>query len=302
MKRITLTILALSTVLGSANAQAEDIRSILARQAETPSAPIPTTIPYSYTFSIDATSIDGKKTEDVQAVLRIDPSQPAGSRAQILSASDPESDVVTDLIEEFEDPEKTMEKQAEGFWCGRPDMTASAEDAEDEDAEDEDAGDEDAGDEDKKDEDTKNLNSEKEETADPQTVPADFEVLLETPSEAVIRPSQRKMAEILIESNKNADKNGRKMMEKLAERMDGYTTLSKPDAQMKGFKVSMTRPLTMMIVAKLKTMDMEQNCALAPNGFYHLSEFKVHVDGKAVGKRFGQNMTLQISELTPLPQ
>ena len=44
-----------------------------------------------------------------------------------------------------------------------------------------------------------------------------------------------------------------------------------------------------------------QSCALAPNGFYHLSDMKMNVEGKAMGSRFGQNMTFAVSDLTPQP-
>ena len=91
------------------------------------------------------------------------------------------------------------------------------------------------------------------------------------------------------------------MKKKLMERIDGQVTISKPTAQMKGFEVTMTRPLTMMVVAKLKTMDVAQSCALAPNGFYHFSEMTLNVEGKAMGSRFGQNMTLRVTDLSPLP-
>jgi hypothetical protein len=257
MAQLKLSILAFAAALGcAASAHAKDILSTL---SNTPARPAPTTIPYSYTLSIDFTAIDGKDTEVGQAVLRIDPSQPAGSRAQILSATDPESETLADFLKDIEDPDNTMKKRADKFWCG----TLGGEDHFD---------------------------------------PADFELVSETPTEAILRPRENKLAELMMQTDGTpADKKERKMKKKLMERIDGQVTLSKPTAQMKEFQVTMTRPLTMMVVAKLKTMDVEQSCALAPNGFYHFSEMKMNVEGKAMGSRFGQNMTLRVTDLSPLP-
>ena len=104
-----------------------------------------------------------------------------------------------------------------------------------------------------------------------------------------------------MQSDETADKNGRKMMKKLLKRIEGDVTLSKPSGEMMGFSVRMTRPMTMMVVAKLNTMTMDQSCELAPNGHYRIATMKMNVEGKALGSRFGQDLDLRISELTPLP-
>ena len=241
-------------------AQNNDIMSILARQAETPPRPAPTTIPYSYTMTLDMTTQEGKEIENNQAVLRIDPSQPAGSRAQIISASNPESESLLEFLEEIEDPEKNMAESADGFWCGPSQNDAAF-------------------------------------------IPADFEVISETDTEATLKPKAGTLAALLMQSNdtEDMDKQERKMMKKLLKRVDGEMTLTKPNAEMKGFNVTMTRPMKMMLVAKLKVMDVEQNCALAPNGSYHLSRMNMNVEGKALGKSFSQKMDIRVSELTPLP-
>jgi len=259
MTRITPALLALSSAFGvCASAQAEDILSILARSADAPARPTPTSIPYSYTLSLDYTAVDGKDIEEGQAVLRIDPAQPAGSRARLVSATDPEAETLVDFLTDIEDPENTIEKRADTFWCG------TLQD-------------------------------------DTDFDPTDFDVVSETSTQAILRPREGMLAELMMQSDDNADKNGRKMKKKLMERIDGQITLTKPDANVTGFKVTMTRPLTMMIVAKLKSMEVEQNCTLAPNGHYHLSEMKMQVDGKAMGSRFGQDMTIRVTDLTPLP-
>jgi len=237
-----------------AQVQDNDIMSILARQAETPPRPAPTTVPYSYTMTLDMTSTEGDKVSEGQAVLRIDPTQPAGSRAQIISSSNPENEPLIEFLKEVEDPEKDMAESAEGFWCGP----------------------------------SKN---------DAAFTPTDFEVISETDTEATLKPKPGALAALLMQSEESDDpgKQERKMKKKLLDRVDGQMTLTKPNADMKGFRVTMTRPMTMMVVAKLKVMDVEQNCALAPNGFYHLSRMNMNVEGKALGKAFGQKLDIRIT-------
>ena len=260
MKKTALSCLALCLPLIASSAHAEDIMSILARQAETPPRISPTTINYTYTLTLDIKDREGKDVSEVQAILRVDPTQPPGERAEVISSSDPDSESLEDFLKEVEDPENTMSKQADGFWCG-----SNADEA------------------------------------DPDFGPEDFIVISEDETQAVIQPDMVKLAELLMQSDDNADKNGRKMMKKLLKRIEGEVTLSKPSGEMKGFSVRMTRPMTMMVVAKLKKMDVEQTCELAPNGHFHISTLTMNVEGKALGSRFGQELYMQISDLTPLP-
>lgn len=260
MKTLPLIALSLGLPLLSTAAQAEDIMSILARKADTPSRVAPETIPYSYTLTLDVKEREGKDVSEGQAVLRIDPTQPPGSRAQIITASDVESDALQNFLKEIEDEDNTLAKQASGFWCG-------------------------------------SSNPEPRSDFDPKS----FIVLSEDKTQAVLKPDVEKLAELLMDADENGDKEDRKMMERLMKRIEGEVTLAKPSADMTGFKVRMTRPMTMMLVAKLKEMNVEQSCALAPNGHYHLSHLKMNVAGKALGSRFGQEIDMTVSELTPLP-
>lgn len=131
-----------------------------------------------------------------------------------------------------------------------------------------------------------------------------FTVLSETDTEAVLKPNPGTLTELLMQSDadEDMDKQERKMMKKLVDRIDGELILSKPDAQMKGFRVNMTRSMTIMMIAKVKKMEIEQSCSLAPNGFRYASNMKMSVRGKALGTEFGQDMDIRISDLVPLPQ
>ena len=248
-------------IANPAQAQSNDILSILARQTETPGRAEPTTIDYSYTMNLDIKAFEGDKTSDVQAVLRVDPTQPGGSRAQIISTTDPENESFVEFLKEIEDPEKTMAEQADGFWCGVMD-------------------------------------------GDAEFNPDDFQVISETETEAIIKPKPGTITKFLMQSDSEDEEMGkqeRKMAKKLLKRIDGQMTLSKPQAELQNFQVKMTEPMSMMLVAKLKVMDVEQDCALAPNGFYHMSTMNMNVEGKALGKEFGQKMDIKISDLRALP-
>lgn len=260
MKYLSTLALSLSLPLFPVSAQAEDILSLLERKSETPASVAPDTIPYSYTLTLDVKERDGKNLSEGQAVLRIDPTQPPGSRSTIITASDVESEALQNFIKEIEAEDNTMTKQASGFWCGSSDPEAKSD-------------------------------------FDPDT----FIVLSEDDRQAVLKPDVEKLAELLMDADENGDKDDRKMMKRLMKRIEGEVTLAKPSAEMTGFKVRMTRPMTMMLVAKLNQMDVEQSCALAPNGHYHLSHLKMNVAGKAMGSRFGQEIDMKVSELTPLP-
>lgn len=268
MKHIALTALTLFFPLLAAPAQAEDILSILERKAEMPDRFAPETIDYVYTLTLDIKSREGKDLSEAQAVLRVDPTQPPGARAKIISASDAESEALQDFLKEVEDPDNTMTKQADGFWCGE---SRAASD------------------------------TESDEAPGIADDPSLLTVLSETETEAVLRPDMPKLAQLLMQSDENAEKNGRKMMKKLMKRIEGEVTLSKPSGDMKGFSVRMTRPMTMMIVAKLNVMNVDQVCELAPNGHYRIGTLKMNVEGKAVGSRFGQVLDMRITDLTPIP-
>ena len=241
--------------------------SILARKSDMPPRLAPKTIGYSYTLTVDIKSREGKDISEGQAVVRVDPSKPAGSRKQIISISDPENEALQDFLKEDEGPDNTPEKQAENFWCG------------------------DSG-------------------AEPENEPAltsdlsNLTVISENETEAVLQPDMKNLAKLLMQSDGNpeeAGKDERKMAKKLLERIEGNFTLAKPSAELKGFSVRMTRPMTMKLIAKLKEMDVTQTCALAPNGHYHISTMKMNVQGKALSIGFGQEIDMRISDLTPLP-
>lgn len=259
MKHLALSCLAFCLPYAAGPAHANDIMDILAAKANAPARLAPTTIEYTYTLTLDLKEREGKALSEGQAVLRIDPTQPPGSRTDIISASDIENEALKNFIEEIEDKDNTMKKQASGFWCGPSNPEARSE-------------------------------------FNPETLT----IISQDETQAVLRPDATKLAALLMQSDENAEKNGKTMMKKLLKRIEGDITLSKPSGEMTGFTVRMTRPMTMMIVAKLNEMDVVQSCELAPNGHYRLSRLEMNVAGKAMGSRFGQEIDMRVSDLTPL--
>lgn len=169
MKPLFFTGLALGLVFVATPVQAEDILSILARQSETPARLAPKTIAYRYSLTVDIKAYEGKDVTEGQAVLRIDPSQAPGSRVQIISSSDAEIKALKELIKDIEDPENTIEKQAEGFWCGSSE-------------------------------------AESEEELALVSDPSNVTVIFEDDTHAVLRPNMEKLAGLLMESDENASK------------------------------------------------------------------------------------------------
>lgn len=239
--------------------------SILARKVEGPAKLAPKTIDYTYTVTLDIKNREGKDLSEAQAVLRVDPTQPPGARVQIISASDEDGEALQDFLKEVEDEDNTMAKQAGGFWCGDNGENPEGE-------------------------------------ADAVDDPSVLTVLYEDETKAVLRPDLPKLAELLMQSDDNAEENGRKMKKKLMKRLEGEITLAKPSGEMTGFAVRMTRPMKMMLIAKLKVMTVDQSCVLAPNGHYRIDRLKMNVEGKAMGSRFGEVLDMRVSDLTPLRQ
>ena len=129
-----------------------------------------------------------------------------------------------------------------------------------------------------------------------------YTVISQTDMEAVLKPSPDKLAELLLQKgNGDMDKSEQKMKEKLLDRIDGHIIVSKRDGGTKGFKVGMTRSVTRKTIVKFKTMSLEQNCAVAPNGHRYKSEMKFSVRGKALGRAFSAEHDIRISNLKPIP-
>lgn len=251
------------TALLVPSAQAEDIMSILERQSQLEQPAPPLLNPYNYTVDVVMSGREGKDVmEPFTATLLIDPSAAPEARVTIVSSSsDEHPGEFTEFLKETRNPDNNAEDLAEEFWCESGDN----------------------------------------ELFDEEGVSVDdFTVISETATEAVIKPNLALMAEIMMDSEESDEmsKSERKMMTKMMERLDGEFVLSKPDARLKNFKIWLTRPMTMALIAKLKEMEISQSCAMAPNGFTYTDSMTMHVKAKALGMSMEQSMDIKISGLT----
>ena len=255
-------ILAFATIFVP-SAHAEDIMSILERKSKVEKPSPPVLNPYNYTVDVVMSGKEGKDDKPpFMAKLLIDPSAAPEARVSIVStSSEDHPDEFKDFLEEIQNPETSAEDLTEEFWC-------------------------EGGDDEMFDDENMSID--------------DFTVVSETETEAVIKPNLALMAEIMMDSEESDDmsKSERKMMTKMMKRLDGEFVLSKPEARLKSFKIWLTRPMTMALIAKLKEMEVTQSCSMAPNGFTYTDTMTMRVKAKALGVGMEQNMDVKISGLT----
>lgn len=255
----TLLSLLITMLALPSTAYAEDILSIMKRRSESSRPTPPDTNPYNYTIDI---TMSGQEGDDVSppftAKMRINPAADPEHRATIIFTSSPE----------YSDDFKEMLKEIRNPEL---DSVKFSEDFWCESANDDDEFSED-----------------------------DFSVISQTQTEAVIRPNLQHMAELMMDSEADEDmsKSERKMMKKMMERLDGEFIVSKPDGNLKQFKIWLTRPMTVKVIAKIKKMQVEQNCAMAPNGFNYVDRFSMNVRLKALGINVVKKMDIKVSELS----
>lgn len=123
----------------------------------------------------------------------------------------------------------------------------------------------------------------------------DVTVLRETETEAVVSLAGDAVAHFLGDDGEGE----RKMPGKILKRMDSELTFSKPELRLLNSHIWLTRPTTVKIVAKMKEMDFNTRCSIAPNGLSHFSYSNTKVSGKAIGKSFGATIIVKMSDLQP---
>ena len=111
------SVLCASTLFISPSAQAGDIMYLLQSRAGMTETRVPTTIPYSYTMHVHLSQLDSDGHRTVQAELRIDPSKPPGSRARLKKFKGLHREVLTEFLQQIENPERDMAALAGNFWC-----------------------------------------------------------------------------------------------------------------------------------------------------------------------------------------
>ncbi|GHA86390.1 hypothetical protein GCM10009069_07000 [Algimonas arctica] len=254
-----ISLLTLATALGlSAPAHAEDIFDILTRNAATGATVLPQYVPYRHTVDV---IVSGSKGDDahapLEAKLRIDPSRPAGERVTIL--------------EQSEDARGEMEKALR-------EMIDEIEDAD------------------------------RTPAAQAQSfwcnpggampTPEDFSVIEQTDSFARLKPTPARMVSLFMQTgDRELDSKERSMAKKLSDRLEGEIVYDKPSGLIRSSAFNITRPMTVLLIAKIRQMEMVQGCSIAPNGHPYISRFSMDVGVTALGKKITNVMELTVGDL-----
>lgn len=257
---LTCTALVLLTALPAA---ASDIFDIAAQNRASGATQTPDTVPYIHTVDVIVSGRKGKKEQaPVTAKLRIDPSQAEGSRVTILSRSDADAEDMNTALEDLIEQieENDQEDQADGFWCSARDSDAFA------------------------------------------ISPENFSILSEDNGTTRLKPNPDRMVQLMMGEDDISELDGREraIAKKLFDRLEGELRLNSEDGQMQGMSFEMTRPMTVMLIAKIKEMAMDVECERAPNGYPYVSRFFMHVEAGAFGQDMVNDMELRVGELTPI--
>jgi hypothetical protein len=254
-----IPLLSLIAALGLAlPAQADDIFDILAQKAATGEAEPPAYVPYRHTVDV---VVSGSKGDDIHdpliAKLRIDPSLPAGERVTIL--------------EQTEDARGEMEKA----------LREMIEEIEDEDR-------------------TPAAQAQSFwcNAGGPAPTPEDFAVIEQTDSLARLQPTPERMVSLFMQTgDRELDSKERSMAKKLSDRLEGEIVYDKPSGKIRSGTFNITRPMTVLLIAKIRQMEMVQGCSLAPNGHPYVSSFSMDVGVTALGKKITNVMQLTVGDL-----
>ncbi|MEM9600833.1 MAG: hypothetical protein AAF926_07410, partial [Pseudomonadota bacterium] len=202
MKSLLLcTVLAVAMV---STATASDIFEITAENRMSGATDTPDSVPYIHTVDVHVSGRKGdKEREPVTARLRIDPSQPEGSRVTILSRSDADekdmNNALEDLIEQIE--ENDLEDQTDGFWCSARDSEAFP------------------------------ITSE------------NFSITAEENGTTRLAPVPSRMVQLMMGEDDLSELGGRErgIAKKLDDRLEGELQLDSSDGHMQGMRFRMTR-------------------------------------------------------------
>jgi len=244
----------------------------------------------------DFEQVEGKESTLFQARYVVDPNAPSGTRVSVETASsETYPDAFSVLIEELDSDDYTAPKAAKDLWCGDTD-----------------------------DNDDGGFNIEKILDLD------GIEVLSETDSEAVLSLPMKQMVDVIgLEislgggsdeeseesgdaaneeeaDNESADseeaednvKRANKAVRRIFKRMKGELVLDKPEGSARSFRMWLPKPMRMMLIAKIKQMDISFTCDIAPNGFLYQSGEAQEMAVSALGNKV---YSKQVTTVTILP-
>lgn len=255
---LTAGLICAGSILSALPAQAQSIYTILADRAASDVSTPPAFVPYRHTVDV---TVSGSKGDDIydplMAKLRIDPSAPAGERVTLLAKTE-------GARGEMEKALREMIEEIED-----EDRTPSAQ-----------------------------AQSFWCNVGGDVPTPEDFTLIEERPELARLRPSAERMVSMFMQTgDRDLDRKERSMARKLTDRLDGEVVFDKPSGLMRSASFNVTRPMTVLMIAKIRRMDMSQDCAVAPNGHPYVSEFSMDVGVTALGQDITNVMEIAVSDL-----
>lgn len=258
---MTRALLLAAGLLVAMPASAADIFSIAETNRATGASDTPATVPYVHTVDVDITETKGDKpAKRTVARLRIDPSQEPGSRVTVLERE--RSDGADKALDDLIEQieQNDPEDQADGFWCSARDSAAFP------------------------------------------VAPENYDLIEAGARTVRLRPKPDRMVQLMMGEDDLSELGGRErgIAKKLVDRLEGELHLSARDGLMEGMHFSLTRPMKVMMIAKIRQMDMGVACERAPNGYPFVSRFTMEVRAGAFGSEMHNLMELRVGELTPV--
>lgn len=270
LKLIAALLLIICAGLPTSFASAESIAEIIERNKTVDTPPPPAIFPYIYTANFVLEQAEGKEVTSFEAQYKVNPNAAAGERVEILSVSDDTYHADFQAhIDGLESEEQTAEKAAEDLWCDSSDE----------------------GDDSKMD------------FADLfEKNPPD--IISEDDQRAVLRLPLKDIADSLNfgitfdDSVSDDDKvTANKTAERFLKRMQAELVLDKPQGRMRQLRMWLPKPMRIMVIAKIKEMDFNFACELAPSGDLYRVVQSTDMRMSALGKKITMKQVNEIIDL-----
>lgn len=276
--RFFVSLLFLTALAVAPSVQAQDILTLLKTKDERTEPPAPPQhFPYDYIVEYNTSEKSKKEVSTFFARYKVSPGAPAGTRVTILETSNETEDETENEdfithIKELDNEDISAEEFADEVWCNSPD------------------DDEDESDQEKL---SELLSSDRVTVVSENDDQAVLEMKLLDALEVVDFDS----SDIEFEGDEDGKTSG--IAKKFFKRLNMKMTLSKPDAQVRGMHISLSKPMRVFVVAKIKEMNVNLQCGLAPNGFYYKAETSMQAKMSALGKKIEQTNHIKVVELIP---
>ena len=120
-----------------------------------------------------------------------------------------------------------------------------------------------------------------------------FDVAHQDHVRAVLKPDMASMEAVM-----RKDGTPKRMARRLSERLDGEIILSKLDGgRVIASSFRMTRPMKVMMIAKIHSMELEQSCVPSPDGHQRSERLSMTTRVTAMGKDMRTGMEMRVRDV-----